>query len=191
MLTLFSMQIKKNLVAFLFFIAFIFGGIESLYAQSEIAPADARGAEYRIHCIYIYNFTKYIQWPSDYGSGDFTIGIVGETGLADELKKMASVKTVNGRKMVIKRYNSVNEVDKICPMLILPAQSSDFLSNALKSCGKNTLIITQKAGLAKTGSPINFVSMDGKPKFEMNTTVLDKTDLKVLTQLKSIAIVVN
>lgn len=186
-----AMHLKRTFfTAFAILIALIFS-TKSAFAQSEIAPADARSAEYRIHCIYIYNFTKYIQWPSDYGKGEFTIGIVGETGLADELKKMADVKTVNGRKILVKRYKNVNEVDKVCPMLILPVQSSDFLSAALRTCNKNTLIITQKAGLAKTGSPINFVSLDGKPKFEMNTTVLDKTDLKVLTQLKSIAILIN
>lgn len=190
MQTPFIMQSKRILLSLFVVILLITKGFNAA-AQSEIAPADARSAEHRIHCIYIYNFTKYIQWPSDYTSGDFTIGIVGETGLADELKKMADVKTVNGRKIIVKRYKTVGEVDKTCPILILPVQSSDFLSNALKACNKNTLIVTQKAGLAKTGSPINFVSLEGKPKFEMNTTVLDKTDLKVLTQLKSIAIVVN
>jgi hypothetical protein len=57
--------------------------------------------------------------------------------------------------------------------------------------GKSTLIITEKPGLARQGAAINFVVQENKTKFELNKGNAEKYDLKVSSNLLSLAIVVD
>lgn len=169
-------------------ISFVLFGIVGL--NNAIAQYDFHNTEYKVHTIYIYNFTRYITWPNEYNTGNFVIGVVGETKLVNELKKMASVKSVGGRRIEVQKYNSLNEVDKHCHIMILPRSSSDLLSNVIRQNSRGTLIITQKPGLAKVGSLVNFVSVAGKPKFELNMQAVDRSGLRVATPLRTIAITI-
>ena len=57
--------------------------------------------------------------------------------------------------------------------------------------GKGALIVTEKGGLAKSGSAINFVAIDSKLKFEYSKTNAVKAGLKTSEELKSLAIAVD
>src|SRR4051812_29283167 len=61
---------------------------------------------YAIHANIIYRFTKYINWPDDKKSGDFIIGVVGETPLYEELKNFTSNKSVAGQPIVVKKFSA-------------------------------------------------------------------------------------
>ncbi len=147
--------------------------------------------EYQYHKVYIYNFTKYIQWPSQLQSGDFVIGIYGKSQMLNELKSMAANRTVGAQKIIIKEVSSFEEAVS-CHVLFVPSNKSHFYTD-LKSRldNKPILIITEKDGLAKLGSSINFVLVDGKLKYELNKTSLDKSGLKVMPDLLKLAILVN
>ena len=145
--------------------------------------------ENKVHSIFIYNFTKYINWPEEYNSGDFIVGVIGETDLIDELHKVA--KSLSSRKVSIKKYKNLEELDKKCHILFLTATQSNLLSEALRKLkGKPTLVITHKDGLGKAGSLVNFVSENGKYKFEINMSALEEHRLKCAQQLKMLAIVI-
>lgn len=156
-----------------------------------IAQADIHEAENKVHSVFIYNFIKYVQWPEDYSTGDFTIGILGDTNLDEELQKLAAIKTVNGRKISIKKYKDVGSIEKKCNILFLTSESSTLLSDVLKKInGNSTLLITHKEGLGKFGSLINFVSENGRYRFEINITAFEKSKLKFEQQLKAVAILI-
>lgn len=42
--------------------------------------------------IFIYNFIKYIKWPDSYNSGNFIIGVVGNSDIVASLEQMAAAK---------------------------------------------------------------------------------------------------
>lgn len=163
----------------------------SWFVQEAKAQSGFKKPESHIQSIFIYNFTKYVQWPEEYNTGDFVIGVLGETELIEELRKLAGEKKVNGRTIVVKKYVSLNEMDQKCHILYIAYDSSNLLSNVLQKVGeKSTLIITQKDGLGRTGSLINFVSVSGKPRFEINVSALARNRLRCAQQLMTIAIVI-
>ena len=52
--------------------------------SSAVYGSQAQQAtDYAIHANIIYRFTKYIDWPDSKKSGDFIIGIIGESPLYD------------------------------------------------------------------------------------------------------------
>lgn len=157
-----------------------------------MAPsADQYDTNAKIKSIYIYNFTKYIEWPEDYKSGNFVIGILGESNLHDGLQAMATSKKVANQAFEIKRFNSVGEIDK-CHMLIIPRKMGAELTSAKsKVTNYATLIITEEEGLALKGSGINFVVKENKQKFELNKSNIENHNLQISSSLLSLALVVG
>ncbi|MCK5822567.1 MAG: YfiR family protein [Bacteroidales bacterium] len=145
----------------------------------------------KLQSIFIYNFTKYIEWPASYNSGDFTIGIFGQTPLAKELNILAKSKKVGSQKISIKKFKNVSEIDK-CNILFVPKNKSSELINILKKLkDKSTLIITEKKGMARQGAGINFIIVNNIQKFELNKTNITKYNLKISPNLIKLAIIVK
>ncbi|QHT69496.1 YfiR family protein [Rhodocytophaga rosea] len=148
----------------------------------------AQTQDYKFHSIFIYNFTKYIQWPASQQSGDFVIAVIGNSPIAAELEKITSNKVVGSQKIVVKRFKSVSEISD-CHILYLPSSGSgnfDEIQGKLR--GKSTLVITEKTGMAQKGSGINFVMQDNKWKFELNESATQSAGLKVSKELAQMAI---
>lgn len=146
----------------------------------------------KIKAVFIYNFTKYIEWPSDYRSGEFTIGILGDNkALYTELTKMSKVKKVANQSFSIKSFANISEIDKP-HILYIPTDKAVELSKAVARLkGKSTLIVTEKPGLAKQGSAINFIIVGNRQKFELNKATAEQHKLKVASTLETLAVMVN
>src|SRR5687768_9221554 len=63
---------------------------------SHLYEAWAQNA-YAVHANIIYHFTKYINWPDDKKTGEFVIGVVGDTPLYDELKNFTFNRSAAGQ----------------------------------------------------------------------------------------------
>jgi hypothetical protein len=108
-----------------------------------------------------------------------------------ELDNLARTKMIGSQKCVIKYFNQVKDIQK-CHMLFIPTDKSDEIETILKQVkGMNTLVVTEKPGLAKKGAGINFVSIDNKQKFELNKANVGKYGLKVSSNLLSLGIIID
>jgi hypothetical protein len=145
--------------------------------------------DYRFHSVFIYNFTKYIQWPPAQQTGDFVIAIVGNSPIFEELQKITANKTVGTQKIVVKKYRSAGEIEN-CQILYVPGNAA-FDSAYEKIKDKPVLLITEKNGLAQKGSGINFIMQDSKWKFELNESATQHAGLKVSKELSKLAILVS
>jgi hypothetical protein len=153
-------------------------------------PLSVFAQDYKFHSVFIYNFTKYVEWPDSYKSGDFVIGVLGSTSLTDYLDAMAKTKTVGSQPLKVSKFANSGAIGK-CHILFIPVDQSDkFEEVKSKLNGKPTLIITEKEGLAASGSGINFVQIDGRWKFELNEAAINAQNLKVSGELKRLAILI-
>lgn len=146
----------------------------------------------KVKAVFLYNFTRYFEWPGKMKTGNFIIHVVGSNNsLNQELNKMALSKQVGNQKLEIK--SSANLDASLQPHIIfLSNESSDLLKEiSSKYKGKGSLIITEKSGLAKAGAAINFVVADNKQRFEYSKANAVKAGLKTSEELKSLAIAVD
>ncbi len=146
----------------------------------------------KIKAVFIYNFTKYIEWPSSHQQGEFKIGILGENPpLYSELDKMSKVKKVANRSFSITSFKDLEEIN-VPHILYIPGDNTDLLKEAVKKLkGKSTLIVTEKPGTAQQGSVINFIVVGNRQKFELNKANAHNHNLKVATALENLAVLVN
>jgi len=149
----------------------------------------AQDRDYTYKAIFVYNFIKYIEWPSN--EQTFKIGVLnGTPELMASFKKMIAKKSGEGHQLVLENYSSAAAAGN-CQLLFIPDNQSNTLSEvSAKLTGKPTLIVTESDGLIKKGSGINFIVVDGKLRFELNRSTLKKADLKVSSNLLGLAILV-
>jgi len=154
----------------------------------------AQGSEntnYRFHEVFFYSFTKYVKWPPSNSSGDFIIGVLGESDIIPLLRKMAEIKKVGTHKIIIKQL-TVDDVNQRLNMLFVPKGKSALFPNVHQKIGtKPVLLITESEGLARQGSMINFIDVNGKLRFEVNTDNMQNADLKISQELLRFGVAVN
>lgn len=145
----------------------------------------------KIKAVYIYNFTKYVEWPKDYRMESFVIGVLEDDALLKELQTTTTGKTVFGQNIQVQKFSSTSDISK-CHILYVSDKTNESLSTVEgKIKGFSTLLVTNKPGLAKEGSAINFVIMQNRQKFELNESNAVKYNLKVSNSLEALAILVN
>ena len=155
-------------------------------------PDKSEEAAAKIKAIYIYNFTKYIEWPDNYKQGNFVIGFLGSnTSLLNDLIEMSKTKKVGSQDIQIRNITTVGETEQFNIIYILPDNSAKLAEVLNKVKKKSTLIVTDNKGLAKQGAGINFVVEENKQKIELNKSNIEKYKLKVATTLVDMAIPVN
>ena len=146
--------------------------------------------EHELHAMMIYNFLKYIQWPGDQNTGEFVIGVLRDDDVYATLNTWYGNKERGGKKFIIKKFNSASEISN-CQLLYIGDSGSNQFDEVLGKLGSNsTLTVTNKVGLGRKGSCINFRVMDGRLKFELNQDAMNKASLKTSSQLTAMAILI-
>jgi hypothetical protein len=147
--------------------------------------------DYTIHATIIHRFTKYIDWPGNKKSGDFIIGIVGDSPLYDELKSFTANKTVGNQKIVVAKM-AATESYYNCHILFITEEESGSLKRiAALTAGTPVLIITEYNGLARKGSCINFITINQRLKLEINKDNAAHRNLRIASELLELAIIIK
>ncbi|MBL3656550.1 YfiR family protein [Fulvivirga sediminis] len=145
---------------------------------------------HEIHSMMIYNFIKYIQWPSSDQSQNFVIAVIGDDEVYNTLNTWYGGKLRGNKKFVVKKFNSPSEISSCHILYVAKGSSKDFDEIRGKLSNSSTLIITDKPGLGQKGSGINFRTVNNKLAFELNQKVIEQSQLKVSGQLSSMAILI-
>ncbi len=135
-------------------------------------------------------FYKGIQWPAKQGQEKFVLGVLGYSPLAAELNSaLQTAKT--GKRVEVKEFESPEDVIQ-CDMLFVPAyKARQFATLAEKFQNTPTLFVTNKIDLAKKGSHINFITVDGKLRYEINCKSIEQRGLKIGSSIKGLGIIVE
>ncbi len=136
-----------------------------------------------MHANIIYHFTKYINWPGSKRTGDFVIGIVGETPLYDSLKSFVVDKSAGDQKILVRMY-SHSETVYDCQILFISEDESSYLKKILlRTIGTPLLIVTEFQEGTIKGSCINFAIVFGHVKMEINKNNIEERHLNIASEL--------
>jgi len=137
--------------------------------------------------LFIYNFSKLIEWPSNYRTGSFVIGVLGTTEVAEELETYTKGKKVGAQDISVMRYKSPGDI-AACHILFVPFTRTKQMAEILGALnGKSTLIITEKNGALDEGAAINFIVIQNKMKFELKPENAGKLGIKFSSKLQELA----
>ena len=148
----------------------------------------AQEINYKVHSMFMYHFTKHVDWPESKKSGDFIIGVLGNSPISSELESIAASKKAGNQTIVIKKLDS--DADALnCHIVFISANKSGNLEDVISVIGnKPVLIVTEKNGLGKKGSCLNFIIHEDKLKFEINKPSIESKGMKISGDLLKLGI---
>lgn len=148
--------------------------------------------EYAIKAAYIYNFSKFVEWPAKAfeKSKTFNVSILVDEDLVPYFKKLNG-KEVRGRKVVISFKKQVEDIE-ICHIIFVGKSKQNNLAEILTRLkDQSVLIIGDEEGFSKQGGMINFVMKENNVRFEINPDAARRAGLKISSKLLSLGIIVN
>ena len=151
---------------------------------------DAQNKDYDYEAVYTYNFTKYVNWPIEKGN-NIVIGVVGGNNALNSFRRMAKSKSTSNRQFIVKPLVSSEQVATCNIVFIAKSHEEEFRNVIKEAYNKPILLITEESQYAKRGSSINFVTIAGKLRFEINQSYLQKTGLRVSNSLMQLAVSTN
>jgi hypothetical protein len=137
--------------------------------------------------LFIYNFSRLIEWPAKDRTGNFIIGVLGTSDIATELELYTKGKKVGMQNIEIVRYKLPAEIQQ-CHILFITFSKTKLMAeiNSMIT-GKSTLLIAEKAGALDAGAAINFVILEDKMKFELKAENANKYGIKFSSKLQEMA----
>lgn len=144
----------------------------------------------KFKALYMFNFTKYIEWPQVKQSGDFVIGVVGSSAIIDELNAIAQRKAVGSQSIKVREVSSSDDLTKFHIVYVCESKSDQAASIATKIKGKGVVLITDKPGMASKAG-INYIKKDGKQSFEICKRLLTEEGVTASAQLLALGTAVD
>lgn len=148
--------------------------------------------EYKIKAAYLYNFTKFITWPTLQDTS-FNICLVGTDPFQNLLDSLET-KTVQAKPIRIVRYDNVRQI-KNCQIVYF--DNADIHTNIALP---NTLMVGNLTGsltvssqpfFAESGGMIGFVLEQEKIKLHINLQALKNSGLGISAKLIEVSTVVG
>jgi len=166
-----------------------------LLAAPAVRAADLSAlAEHQIKALYLFNFTRYVEWPADSFStvGDpFTIAIFASPEISEDLREITRGKRVNGREILVQSFDE-DGIAKGCQMIFVGDMDTSRVALVLHQAeSAATLTVGEADDFATRGGIVNFVRRDNNVRLEINLDAARNARLVISAKLLAVAGIVR
>ena len=158
------------------------GGTTGAQAQS-LGENDAKAA-------FVLKLVNFVQWPSEASQRDLVIGFIGADSTSDALQRQVSGKSVNGRRVVVRRLGLDGDL-KACQVIFVgDSERKNALSVLERVRGTSVLTVGESDGFGQHGGMVNLLLNEGRIRFEVNPHAAERAHLQISSRLLSLATIV-
>jgi hypothetical protein len=159
---------------------------------SQDTEDDSPGAgEYQVKAAFLFNFAKFIDWPSrkfTEPDSPLIIGVVGSDPFGGLLEEQVQGHPINDRTVIVRHIQTMEELRK-CHIIFVCNSEEERLGAILSEVrGDNVLTVGETDKFISRGGMINFVVMDGSVHFEINDSAARHAGLKISSKLSNLAL---
>jgi hypothetical protein len=155
------------------------------------APAQTDGlTESDIKAGYLFNFTKFVEWPSEAfanASAPIVVGIVGANPFGKVLADATAGKTVNGRAVVSKQFQEEGDLRSCQILFVSPSEKGRRAEILGRLKGANVLTVGEGDGFTQAGGMIAFVVEGNKVRLLINLEAASEARLKISAKVIAVA----
>ena len=177
-------RLKELLTSYAYAILILLPVSAPAFSNSEAF----KNTEYRIKAAFLYNFSRFVQWPSATSeqTGDFTLCILGHDPFGKALDSLAG-KLVHGKALSIRRLDNLALIDS-CQLVFIGHNISTNLGNILSQLGEYpVLTVSDIDEFTDHGGIIQFRLVDNKVRFNINIDAAERARLNISSKLLSLS----
>lgn len=154
------------------------------------AIAQSHPSEYDVKAAYLYNFAKFVKWPSDSKAArnsSFTICVLGNDPFGGALETTVSGEKIDGKPAAVKRIAGVRDASTCNILYIAPSERwrvGEILSTLNRD---STLTVSDIPEFTDRGGMIGFVLDSGRVRFKINLSAAQEARLNLSSELLKVA----
>lgn len=152
--------------------------------------AQAPVEEEAVEAAYLHKFPGFVEWPDDVfktASTPIVIGLVGAPRVLEELTRIARGRLVLGRRVEVRAIEA-SALPRDLQVLFIGKGASVDLAALIDEARRNhVLVVTDIPDGLKAGAVIDFLQVDGRLRFEASLTAAHRTDIRLSSNLLSVA----
>jgi hypothetical protein len=156
--------------------------------------ASAALSEQRLKAVFLFNFSKFVEWPpSAFAAADapFVIGVFGRDPFGRDLDDVARGEAVNGRQLLVRRVRTVEDA-AACQILFISQSERANLDEILAALtSSNTLTVSDLDSAAPRGAMIRLVTDHDKVRLRINVESARAAGLTISSKLLRAAEIVT
>ena len=150
--------------------------------------------EYQVKAAYLFNFLKFVEYPSESFAdplAPIVIGIVGDDPFGSALPQVVTGKIVQGRDLVLRSYRAGEDL-RGAHILFISASEKKRLPVILSSLhGSSVLTVSDMEGFLDAGGMVQFLNENGRVRFAITVDATSRARLKLSSKLLSLEKVVG
>jgi hypothetical protein len=165
-----------------------------VFAQASEA---SDSSEYLIKAGFIFNFAKFVEWPTTaFAQPDspIVIGVLGTDPFGTIIDQIVKDKKIGARGFIVKRLRWGSDVKDLrdCKILFVSASEKAHLDEVVQIVrGLPILTVGETPGFAERGGIIRFTVEDNRVRFEVNVDAAHQADLTISSRLLTLARIVQ
>jgi hypothetical protein len=169
----------------------VWGGLLLLSCLSTLCQTPDKSAftPYDVEAAYLYDFGKFVQWPSVPGSNSqpFSICILGQDNFGKKLDDTIAGDTIQGRKIVARRLPSPDATNQ-CQIVFIGLSEDTRLGRDLEALqGKPVLTVSSIPDFLERGGAIQFLVQNNRVRFAVNLPAARRGGLELSSELLKVA----
>jgi len=174
---------RQQMPACLMLLLLFFLGTPARGQDAPVGESDLKAA-------FLYNFTKFIEWPAEAFSNDgapVAVGVYGDEEFTQNLRSLLADKKAHNRTFIVKRLTNPQDA-KTCQILFF-RESETRKMGAVYDSIKRLPILTvgESDDFLDQGGMFNLLFEDKQLRFEANTAVAENAKLTISSKLLRLA----
>ncbi|HEY2955360.1 MAG TPA: YfiR family protein [Candidatus Eisenbacteria bacterium] len=146
----------------------------------------APAAEYDLKAAFLFNFSRFVEWPPEAfadPSTPITIGILGNDPFGGNLDEIVSGEVVRNRRLVVRRFQDFAEVGE-CHILFISSSEAPALDRVFAALGnRSVLTVGESADFAARSGVVAFVLSHNRLRLRINLSAARAAHLTISSQL--------
>lgn len=155
-------------------------------------PADL--TEYQLKAVFLYNFAKFIEWPSSSFSSNqapFSVCILGHDPFAGALDSTLAGKAIAQRPLVVERIKEKADAWHCQILFVSSSETHTYPDIFAVLRGSSALLVGETDGFASSGGMVEFVVEEEHVRFAINPDTARRAGLNVSSKLLALARIVH
>jgi hypothetical protein len=174
--------------------SWLLGGLLGWLLAACAWGAEPVSKEYQLKAAFLYNFTKFVDWPPNRfatTNEPFVIGVLGSNPFGAELAKAVQGRTHNGHAFVVTNLTEISAATNVHLLFVPKGQEPALTGQPGATQAAAVLTVGESEAFTAAGGIITFTTEADKIRFEVNLSAAEQGGVKISSKLLQLAKVVR
>ena len=161
--------------------------LAAVFCTATVAEQRTSSGEDDIKATFLFNFTKFVEWPSPPAAEPFRLCVVAEPAFGASVDRIVAGEAAQGRP-IVRVTPATPDAARNCEMLFIGRNEADRVDRWIAAVrSMPVLVVGESRGFCEHGGHINFVVEDNHVRFDVNRDAASRAGLTISSKLLRIA----